>query len=138
MIFCYIDESGTPDLPGNTSHYVLAGLSIPVSEWKTCETAVEKVKHKYGLPGAEIHTRWILWPYLEQTKIDGFEEMSYAERRYEAEKYRNRELLRLQSPKSHTQYHKTKKNYRATNAYIHLSYEERKAFIKEIAELIGS
>ena len=24
MYLCYIDESGTPDIPGNTSHYVLA------------------------------------------------------------------------------------------------------------------
>lgn len=25
----YIDESRTPDIPGNTFHFVLAGLSVP-------------------------------------------------------------------------------------------------------------
>ena len=29
MQLCYIDESGTPDVLGNTSHYVLAGISVP-------------------------------------------------------------------------------------------------------------
>ena len=26
VYFCYIDESGTPQVPGNTSHYVLCGV----------------------------------------------------------------------------------------------------------------
>ena len=37
MYLCYIDESGTPDVPGNTSHYVLAGVSIPVQYWRDCD-----------------------------------------------------------------------------------------------------
>jgi hypothetical protein len=56
MIFCYIDESGTKDIPGNTSHYVLAGLSIPVSKWKQCEIEVQRIIDKYYLTDAEIHT----------------------------------------------------------------------------------
>ena len=34
MYLCYIDESGTSVVPGNTSHFVLAGLSIPIVQWK--------------------------------------------------------------------------------------------------------
>jgi len=30
MILCYVDESGTPDIPGNTSHYILTGLSYNI------------------------------------------------------------------------------------------------------------
>ena len=30
MYLCYIDESGTSDIPGNTSHFILAGLSLPI------------------------------------------------------------------------------------------------------------
>jgi hypothetical protein len=33
MYLCYIDESGTSVVPGNTSHFVLAGLSIPIVQW---------------------------------------------------------------------------------------------------------
>ena len=40
MYFCYIDESGTPDIPGTTSHYILAGVSIPVFCWKEFDAQV--------------------------------------------------------------------------------------------------
>ena len=33
MYLCYIDESGTSDIPGNTSHLILAGLSLPIWHW---------------------------------------------------------------------------------------------------------
>jgi len=72
MRLCYIDESGTPDLPGNTSHYVLAGLSVPVWHWKDCDRDLEKLKARYSLQNGEIHTGWILRRYLEQSKIDNF------------------------------------------------------------------
>ncbi len=137
MIFWYIDESGTPDVPGNTSHYILAGLAIPVAKWKFCETDIQRIKAKYLLENSEIHTGWILWPYFEQSKIKDFEKMDYRTRRYEVEKYRNAELLRLQSPRTSSQYHKTKKNYKSTRDYIHLTITERKNFILEIASLIG-
>ena len=65
MHICYIDESGTPQLPGNTPHFVLAGLAIPVEKWKTCDLQVHTLKNKYGLVGAEIHTAWLLRPYQE-------------------------------------------------------------------------
>lgn len=136
MIFCYIDESGTPDVPGNTSHYVLAGMAIPVEYWKKCEKIVQGIKAKYDLEEAEIHTGWLLWPYLEQRKIHDFEKFNYAKRRYEVTKYRNNELLRLQTSNPKT-YRKTKKNYRATASYVHLTFEERKAFVLEVATEIG-
>jgi hypothetical protein len=28
MHICYLDESGVPDIPGNTSHYILTGVPI--------------------------------------------------------------------------------------------------------------
>jgi hypothetical protein len=68
MFLCYIDESGTTS-GGNTSHYVLAGLSIPIEKWKLCEAKIQRIKIRYGLRHAEIHTGWLLWPYLEQSKI---------------------------------------------------------------------
>ena len=140
MHFCYIDESGTPDIPGNTSHYILAGLSIPISHWKACESEIQLLKSKYALQDAEIHTGWLLWPYLEQSKIIDFEKLSHPKRVYEVNKYRNGELLRLQTkgPGPKKTYHKTKKNYKATEDYIHLTFAERKQFMLEIAKLIGS
>lgn len=63
MYLCYVDESGTSEVPGTTSHYVLAGLAIPIYKWKVCEEEVDKVKKKYDLLGAEIHTGWLIRNY---------------------------------------------------------------------------
>lgn len=136
MVLCYIDESGTPDIPGNTSHFILAGLTIPVSKWKEAEQAIKTVKKKYGLEDKEIHTAWLLRKYLEQTKIHDFDNLSKDKRIYEVEKYRKSELIRLQKINS-KQYKQTKKNYKETAAYIHLSYNERKAFVLELAKTVS-
>lgn len=137
MYLCYIDESGTPDIPGNTSHYVLAGLSIPIWHWKTVDNAIAEIKKKYSLEEEEIHTAWILRKYLEQDRISDFASHSYKKRRSEVEKYRKSELLRLQRGHNTKQYRQTKKNYSKTKAYIHLTLDERKSFIREVAQYIG-
>jgi hypothetical protein len=137
LYLCYIDESGTPDIPGNTSHYVLAGLSIPISHWKSCDNAIEVIKRRHNLENAEIHVAWILRPYLEQSRITNFEKMSYAQRKSQVEQLRKAELLRLQKTANHKLYYQTKKTYKQTAAYIHLSYQERQDFIREIAKRIS-
>lgn len=137
VYFCYIDESGTPEVPGNTSHYVLAGLSVPISYWKFCEKGISKVKLKYSLEDSEIHTGWIVRKYLEQSRIVGFEAMNYGQRRHEVEKVRKAELLKLQKSKNKSLYKQTRKNYRQTEKYIHLTHNERMSFIQELADLVG-
>ena len=137
MLLCYIDESGTSETTGNTSHYVLAGLTIPVNRWKNAEMDINNVKQKYGLEHNEIHTAWLLRKYIEQSKIPNFESLPKDQRVYEIQKYRKTELLRLQkgNNKSYTQ---TKKNYKDTESYIHLSFNERKMFVTELAQTISS
>ncbi len=137
VYFCYIDESGTPQVPGNTSHYVLAGLSIPISYWKKCEIGISKIKRKYSLEDSEVHTGWIVRKYLEQSAIADFENLDYAQRRHEVQKLRKVELLRLQKSQNKNHYKQTKKNYRQTEAYIHLTYSQRIEFIQELADLVG-
>ena len=66
MYLCYIDESGTPDVPGNTSHYVLAGVSIPVQYWRDCDKDIEAIKADYDLSDEEVHVAWMLRSYPEQ------------------------------------------------------------------------
>ncbi len=62
MHLCYIDESGTPDMPGNTSHYVLAGISVPDEYWKQHHGQLESIKRRYSLEEAEIHVVWMMRP----------------------------------------------------------------------------
>ncbi|MBS0645901.1 MAG: DUF3800 domain-containing protein [Verrucomicrobia bacterium] len=138
MFLCYIDESGTPEVPGTTSHYVLAALSIPIYHWKTCEEEVDQVKAKYGLSGCEIHTGWLIRQYGEQKKIAGFDSLNQSQRRSQVEALRRAELLRLQgNPAFQKKLKQTKKNYKQTEDYVHLTFNERKQFVLEIATTIG-
>lgn len=137
MLICYIDESGTPEIPGTTSHYILAGIAIPVAKWKNYESAIRKVKSKYGLDGKEIHSAYIPRPIIEQNHIPDFENLSYQDRTKAVLKLRHKEMMRLKtSPKTHKQYQQTKKNQRQTEEYIHLLDAERKALLIELSELI--
>lgn len=137
MYLCYIDESGTSDIPGNTSHFVLAGLSLPIWHWKDADREITAIKRRYDLEEAEIHTAWLLRKYLEQTRIEDFNNLSRARRRSEVRKYRTRELLRLQNSNNSRAYRQTRKNYAKTEAYIHLTYEERQNFIAQIADCVA-
>jgi hypothetical protein len=136
MYLCYIDESGTADVPGNTSHYVLAGLSIPYSNWKNCDREIAEIGRRYGLKDADLHFGWILRRYVEQSKIPNFPNMSFAQRRSEVIQLRKAELLRLQKIGG-SAYKQAKKNFKQTDAYIHLTYEDRVEFVKEIATCVS-
>ena len=137
MYLCYMDESGTPDVPGNTSHYVLAGVSIPVQYWKSCDKDIEKTKAKYGLIGKEIHVAWLLRSYPEQNKIPGFESLSLPQRIQQVNSFRNTELLRLQRANV-SLYRQTRKTYKKTESYIHLTHKERQSLIRELAQVVAS
>jgi Protein of unknown function (DUF3800) len=138
MYLCYIDESGTSDIPGNTSHFILAGISVPIWHWTDCDRDLARIKWQFDLGDAEIHTAWILRRYLEQSRIANFDQMAYQQRRTEVERIRNTELLRLQRSHSKGQYRQAKKNYQHTGSYIHLTQEERKRFISEVADCVSS
>lgn len=137
MYICYIDESGTPDIPGNTSHFILAGLAIPIWQWKNCDSQIHQIKKRYGLEDSEMHVAWMMRPYREQRSISNFDELDHRQRRTQVQALRTAELLRLQRAHNPKLYKQTKKNYKQTEAYIHLSYDERKAFVKEVAQRLG-
>lgn len=139
VYFCYIDESGTPEMSGNTSHFVLAGLAIPISKWKYCENGISSIKAKYGLSDAKIHTAWIARKYLEQSRIVDFEKLNQAQRIYEVGKYRKKEMLAIQkNPSQKAKFKQVKKNFQKTLPYVHLTFDERISFLQELADFVGS
>lgn len=75
IYFCYIDESGTPETSGNTSHYILAGFLIPINQWKKLDKSIYAIKKKYSLDNQEIHTAWITRRYLENNKDELFDKI---------------------------------------------------------------
>ena len=137
MQLCYIDESGTSDIPGNTSHFVLAGIAIPIWQWNSCDRQIYSIKKRYGIQTSELHAGWIIRPYPEQRAIADFETLDYRQRTSEVQRVRNAELLRLQRVNVR-QYRQTRKNYKKTAAYVHLTFDERKALIKDVAVRVGA
>lgn len=136
MYLCYIDESGTADIPGNSTHYVLAGLSIPYSYWRDQDKEITRLKAKYGLASSELHAGWMLRPYVEQSKIADFAKLGHRDRRLKVTQLRNAELLRLQKTGG-PRHKQAKKNYKKTDAYIHLTYQERQQAVMEIAAYVS-
>ncbi len=124
-------------MPGNTSHFVLVGLSIPITSWKSCDYDIDIIKGQYNLQDSEIHVGWMLRPYPEQRHIQNFVSLDYSQRRIQVERLRNGELLKLQRAKNPNLYMQTKKNFRKTGDYIHLTYEERKEFVKDMASRVA-
>jgi hypothetical protein len=137
MYLCYIDESGVPEIPGNSSHFVLAGISVPIWHWKDCERDIQAIKKRYSLEDAEIHTAWLLRDYREQRTIPQFPSLDYARRRAEVTRSRNATLLRLQKQSKPKAYRQVKKNFRQTDPYIHLTRDERRAFVRAVARCVG-
>ncbi len=138
MHLCYIDESGVPEIPGNTSHFILAGLCIPILKWSEADSAIATVLKKYDLEDEELHTAWLMRPYLEQARIANFASLNRKDRRSAVESERTKDLLRLQrKPGSSKLYRQVKKNQKNSKAYIHLTLDERKKLVSEIAGLIG-
>jgi hypothetical protein len=136
MYLCYIDESGTSEIPGNTSHFVLAGLSLPISFWRNADREISTVLGRYGLENEELHTAWVLRKYLEQSKIPNFDQMDWATRRSAVQQYRTRELLRLQKIGGGP-YRQAQKNYEQTKAYVHLTHGERVSVVRDVADVVG-
>jgi hypothetical protein len=136
MYLCYIDESGTADIPGSTSHYVLAGLSIPYSNWKNQDKEIEQIKAKYGLQDTELHAGWMLRQYKEESTIPNFVKLSFTQRRAKVTQVRNAELLKLQKTGG-SAYRQVRKNFTQTDGYIHLTYRQRVNAVMEIATRIS-
>ena len=138
MHLCYIDESGTPDLPGNTSHFILAGLVIPIWHWRNADREIRNIKYRFGLQDAEIHTAWILRKYREQKQIENFDGLGPEERRAKVLRFRHAHILELQRSNNNRAYRQTRKNYKQTAQYIHLTFEERCDFVESVAECVSN
>lgn len=143
MHLCYIDESGTSAVPGNTSHFVLLGVAIPISHWSQADREISAVAARYGLSGAELHTAWLMRSYSEQRKIPNFDSLDFPARRAMVTRARNANILRLQNvprargDRSNKAIQQVRKNYAKTAAYIHLTHGQRVAFISDVADVIG-
>lgn len=138
MYLCYVDESGTPEVPGASNHFVLAGISVPIWQWHNADKEISNVLSRHGLGAAELHTGWMLRNYLEQSQIDGFGNMSHEKRRSAVMRRRAAHILELQKRGNPKMLRQTKKNYSRTAPYIHLTKDERIAAVRDVADCVSS
>jgi Protein of unknown function (DUF3800) len=134
VYICYLDESGTPDRSSNTDHFVLFGLAIPALSWKAKDRQVQEIRSRYGLADAEIHTAFMLREYPAQRYILDFEALDTEERRRQVRALHAMNLSR----KTGKSRRLAEKNYVATDAYVHLTLDERLSVVRELADLFGS
>jgi hypothetical protein len=138
MYLCYIDESGVPEIGHGTSHFVLLGLSIEAWDWKNQDRAVSAVKRKFALGDTEVHTGWMTRRFLEQEKTPDFATLDSPARRHAVRTARDAQLIKVQALKGSKAAAELRKNYRKTDAYIHLTLDQRMDFLRQLADLIGS
>ena len=139
MHLCYLDESGTTGTStGDTSHFVLAGISIPIWHWRDADREVSRVLSRYGLADAELHTAWMLRKYLEQSRIPDFEQFGPAGRRREVNRRRNSELSRLGGSANNVRRNRARKLHRNTDPYVHLTWDERRQAVLDVAETVSN
>ena len=139
MYLCYLDESGTTGSGGgDTTHFVLAGISIPIWHWRDADREVSQVLARYGLADAELHTAWMLRKYLEQSRIPDFEQLGRADRRREVNRRRNAELSRLGGTANNVRRRRTRKLHRNTDPYVHLTWDERRQAVLDVAETVSN
>ena len=139
MYLCYVDESGTTDpKPPNTSHFVLAGISIPIERWADADRDISDTLAPYDLSTSELHTAFMLRRYRDQSRVPDFEHLSRTDRRDQTLQYREGRLSRLARGRDHKRHARAKTDYKRTAPYVHLSLSERRHAVQNVANTIAS
>lgn len=133
MHMCYLDESGTVDLADSSQAFVLLGLAIPANCWKAYESKFSDVKRRFGLGEQEIHVAWMNRRYEEQHRIPEFDKLDWDARRTAVQMLRNQLLFSVSSSSAKS----LRKEFKATEAYIHLTRQERMGCLMALANMIG-
>ena len=130
----YLDESGVPERPGQTSHYAMAGIAIPARTWTKKRDQLGKLRDRYGLGDSEIHVAWLIRPYPDQLAVVDFETLPWADRRKGVEIIR-RSKLRAMPDRVRK---KQAAVFRKTAPYLHLTLRERNELAAAVCDLAAS
>lgn len=137
MRIAYLDESGTPEATGNTSHFVLVALAIPGATWKAKDRDVLAIKQQFGLGEDELHAAWLNRRYAEQEQVPNFPDLAPADRVKAVKAVREAMLLKRAALKGVGSLRDLKKNYQRTESYLHLTLTERRELLRRVAETVG-
>jgi hypothetical protein len=127
-----LDESGVVE-PSGTTHFVLVAFAIPAARWKDSDARLQMIKAKHRLADHEVHTAWLLRRYPEQDRIADLDKMSDPERRAAVKRERKIDLGKA-SLRGEKAVNELAKNYKKTEAYVHLTHAERVALVRDFAD----
>jgi hypothetical protein len=133
MHILYVDESGTPELDPDSSHFVLVGLTIPLGSWRKHDGDLRGVVASRRLAGVELHAGWMARRYPEQERINGFVNLTDEQRRDAVTVERRKDLAKA-SLRGDKAVQGLRKNYTKTAAYTHLSHAERISLLQAVAD----
>jgi hypothetical protein len=135
----YLDESGTPEATGGTTHFVLLALAIPGHTWKAKDAEIAAIKQRFGLADAvELHAGWMNRSYSDQDRIPNFASLSRTERVAAVRKVRDAMLLKRAALKGLSSLRSLKTMFRKTEPYVHLTRAERLQILRLVAEQVAS
>jgi hypothetical protein len=135
MYLCYLDESGTVEA-ATTSHFILLGLALPATAWKEHDREIERIKARYDLVRVEIHTAWMMRKYPEQHRIRNFATLGHAGKKLAVQSERKVDIGKAML-RSRKAAESLARNYKKTNGYVHLTYDERVSCVRDLASAIG-
>ena len=110
----------------------------PIWHWRDADQEVSQALAKYGLADDELHTAWMLRKYLEQPRIPGFEQLGPTDRRHAVYRHRTLQLARLGGPNDDARRQRTRKLHRKTEPYVHLTWQERRQAVLDVAETVAN
>jgi hypothetical protein len=133
----YVDESGVEEVGGGTSHFVLLGLAIPASQWKSADAQIGEVKDRFGLRDVEIHAAWMARKYCEQDSVPDFASLAADHRREAVQtsvKRRAGVIGVSGNPKKAKAY---RREARAILPYSHLTRDQRLACLQQLCSTVA-
>lgn len=136
MHLLYLDASGTAELQDSSTHYVLAGVAIHESWWKSVTDAASQLisRYRHGNRPFELHAKELLDNIPEQRHIAGFEDMTYDQRRSAVEAMRTAALAALPGKDKPDR----RRRHNRTANVLHLTLVERIQCYEEALRLIAS
>ena len=106
------------------THFVLVAFAIPAARWKDSDACLWMIKAKHRLADHEVHTAWLLRQYPEQDRIADLDKMSDSERRAAVKRERKIDLGKA-SLRGEKAVNELARNYKKTDAYVHLTHAAR-------------
>jgi hypothetical protein len=134
-VFLLLGRIGNARDWGNDISFRSSWNRNPSVEWHAKDAAVDEIKRRYRISEQEIHTGFMARRFPEQEQIAGFAMLSHPQRIAAMRAAREGKLIRVAALRSEDN---LKKTYARTAGYVHLTLDERRQLLRDVADLIGS